>query len=172
MQSAERDRASCKADFKNVQFVSCTMSGAHSIFHLSLSNKKHLERSREFHYRVTGPYPLMLSLPSGLGLGVQWDLLSREQGRVDPFLWTVLTGLSSCNSVLHFICMTSPEGGALAQAASRQPLTSEARVRSQAGPCGVCVGLTGTGTWFSSNTSGFLYSQSIHLPPTQYSRSK
>lgn len=103
-----------KQILKNIQFVSCTMSGAHSIFHLSLSNKMHLERSWEFHYRVTGPYPLMLSLPSGLGLGVQWDLLSREQGRVDPFLWTVLTGLSSCNYVLHFICMTSLEGGALA----------------------------------------------------------
>lgn len=41
MQSTERDRASCKADFKNIQFVSCVMSGAYSIFHPSLSNKKH-----------------------------------------------------------------------------------------------------------------------------------
>jgi hypothetical protein len=39
-------------------------------------------------------------------------------------------------------------GRAMAQAVSRRPLTTEAR------PCGICGGQSGTGTGFSPSTSG------------------
>jgi hypothetical protein len=40
-------------------------------------------------------------------------------------------------------------GRAMAQAVSRRPLTTEARVRSRVGPCEICGGQSGTGTGFS-----------------------
>jgi hypothetical protein len=43
----------------------------------------------------------------------------------------------------------------MAQAVSRWPFTSEARVRSRVSPCGVCAGQSDTGTGFSSSTSVF-----------------
>jgi hypothetical protein len=36
----------------------------------------------------------------------------------------------------------------MAQAVSRRPLTTEARVRAQVNPCGICDGQSGTGTGF------------------------
>ena len=47
------------------------------------------------------------------------------------------------------------KGRAMAQAVSRRPLTSEARVRSRVSPCGICGGQSGTGTGFSPSTSVF-----------------
>ena len=43
----------------------------------------------------------------------------------------------------------------MAQAASRRPLTAEARVRSLVRPCGVCGRQSGTRTGFSPSTSVF-----------------
>jgi hypothetical protein len=43
----------------------------------------------------------------------------------------------------------------MAQAVSRRPLTTEARVRSRVSPCGICGGHSGTGTGFSPTTSVF-----------------
>jgi hypothetical protein len=43
----------------------------------------------------------------------------------------------------------------MAQAVSRRPLTTEARVRSQVGPCGICGEQSGIGTGFSPSTSVF-----------------
>lgn len=102
-----RDPASCKADFKNIQFVSCMMSGAYSIFHLSLSNKKHPWGGKG------------ISLPSHWALSayVELTLWPRVGGSMRfviggarkgwSLLWTILTGLSLYKSLLHFICMTS-----------------------------------------------------------------
>jgi hypothetical protein len=46
-------------------------------------------------------------------------------------------------------------GHAMAQAVSRQPLITEARVRAAIGPCGICGGQNGTGTGFSPSSSVF-----------------
>jgi hypothetical protein len=43
----------------------------------------------------------------------------------------------------------------MAQAVSRQPLTSEARVRSPVSPCGIFGGQSGTGTGYFPNTPVF-----------------
>jgi hypothetical protein len=43
----------------------------------------------------------------------------------------------------------------MAQAVSRRPLTTEARVRSPVSPCGICGGQSGTETGFSPSTSVF-----------------
>jgi hypothetical protein len=47
------------------------------------------------------------------------------------------------------------KGRAMAQAVSRRPHTSEARVRSRVSPCGICGGQSGTRTGFSPSTSVF-----------------
>jgi hypothetical protein len=47
----------------------------------------------------------------------------------------------------------SRKGSAMAQAASRRPLTEEARLRSPVIPCGICGGQSGTRTGFSPSTS-------------------
>jgi hypothetical protein len=52
----------------------------------------------------------------------------------------------------------------VAQAASRRPLTSEARVCSRATPCGVCGGQSGTGTDFSPSSSVFPYQHNSTMP--------
>jgi hypothetical protein len=49
---------------------------------------------------------------------------------------------------------------AIAQAVSRRPSTAEAVVRSQASPCGICGGQSGTGTGFFPEYFGFSLSVS------------
>jgi hypothetical protein len=44
-------------------------------------------------------------------------------------------------------------GHAMAQAVSCWPLTMEACVRAQVIPCGICGGLSGTGTGFAPSSS-------------------
>ena len=44
---------------------------------------------------------------------------------------------------------------AMVQAVSRRTQTVEARVRSEASPCAICVGKSGTGPGFSQCTSVF-----------------
>jgi hypothetical protein len=46
-------------------------------------------------------------------------------------------------------------GRAIAQAVSRRPPTSEARVRCRVSPCGICGGQSGNGTGIPPSTSGF-----------------
>jgi hypothetical protein len=53
----------------------------------------------------------------------------------------------SVASKCPFVCVTRPQGRALAQAVSRWLPTAAARVRVQA-TCGVCGEQTGTGTSF------------------------
>jgi hypothetical protein len=43
----------------------------------------------------------------------------------------------------------------MAQAVSRRPLTTEARIRARFNPCGICGGRSGTGTGFSPSSSVF-----------------
>jgi hypothetical protein len=43
----------------------------------------------------------------------------------------------------------------MAQAVSRRPLNTKARVRSRVSTCGICGGQSGTGTRFSPSTSVF-----------------
>jgi hypothetical protein len=52
-------------------------------------------------------------------------------------------------------------GRATAQAVSRQRLTTEAQVRDQANPCGICGGQSDVGIVFSE-VFGFLLSVSFH----------
>jgi hypothetical protein len=66
------------------------------------------------------------------------------------------SGVAAQLVIKIFVCPTKlPPGRAMAQAVSRLPLTTEARVRSQVSPCGICGGRSGTGTGFSSSTSVF-----------------
>jgi hypothetical protein len=55
----------------------------------------------------------------------------------------------------HLLKLYTWKGRAMAQAVSRRPPTTEARVRSPVSPCGICGGQSGTGTGFSSSTSVF-----------------
>ena len=57
------------------------------------------------------------------------------------------------------------KGRAMAEAASRRPLTAEARVRSRVGPCGICGGQSGTGTGFLRVLRFFPV---IFIPPVLY----
>ena len=50
----------------------------------------------------------------------------------------------------------------MVQAVSRRPVTVEVRVRSQASPCRICGGQSGTGTSFSSSILGFCPVISYH----------
>jgi hypothetical protein len=43
----------------------------------------------------------------------------------------------------------------MAYAVSSRPPTAEAQVRSRVSPCGICGGLSGTGTGFPPSTSFF-----------------
>jgi hypothetical protein len=54
-----------------------------------------------------------------------------------------------------FGLLEAGKGRAMAQAVSRWPLTSEARVRARVDPCGICGGQSGTGTGFSPSSSVF-----------------
>ena len=69
---------------------------------------------------------------------------------------------------LPFWIYHMPADRSTAQAVSRRPLTSEARVRSQFSLCGICGGQSGTGTGLSSSTS--LLSVSI-IPPSLHTHS-
>jgi hypothetical protein len=51
--------------------------------------------------------------------------------------------------------LTVTKGRAMAQVASRRPLTAEARARALVNPCGICGGQSGTGTGFSPRSSVF-----------------
>jgi hypothetical protein len=46
-------------------------------------------------------------------------------------------------------------GRYMADAVSFRPLTAEVRVCAPVGPCGICGGLSGTGTGFCHSSSGF-----------------
>jgi len=56
----------------------------------------------------------------------------------------------------------------MAQAVSRRILTAEARLQSHTSPCGICGGLSGSGTGFSPSTS--VSSVSI-IPPLLHTHS-
>jgi hypothetical protein len=56
-------------------------------------------------------------------------------------------------------------GRAMAEVVSRRSLTVEARVRSRAGPRGICGGQSCTGTGFSPSTS---VSPVKFIPPVLY----
>jgi uncharacterized membrane protein len=58
--------------------------------------------------------------------------------------------------------LTHIVGRAIAQAVSRRPPTSEARVRSQVSQRGICGGQSGTGTGFPPDYFGFPLSISFH----------
>jgi hypothetical protein len=55
-------------------------------------------------------------------------------------------------------------GRAMAQAVSRQPLTTEARIRTRVSPCRICGGGIGTGTDFSPSSLFFV----VIILPTQF----
>ena len=57
----------------------------------------------------------------------------------------------------------------MAQAVSRRPPTSEARVRSRASPCGIFGGQSGTGTGFSPEYFGFPVNS---IPPVLHQTEK
>jgi hypothetical protein len=47
------------------------------------------------------------------------------------------------------------EGGSMAWAVSRRPLTAEVQVRARVNTCGICGGPSGTGTGFSPSSAAF-----------------
>jgi hypothetical protein len=60
----------------------------------------------------------------------------------------------------------------MAQAVSRRPLTTEARVRAWVNPCGICCEQSGTGTGFSPANMSFhsRFPNSYHLVDEEYDR--
>jgi hypothetical protein len=71
-----------------------------------------------------------------------------------------ICGVKSCRRPRHTRgCsakeVVEEEGRAMTQAVSRRSFTAEARVRSQADPCEICSGQSGSGTGFSPGTSAF-----------------
>jgi hypothetical protein len=60
--------------------------------------------------------------------------------------------------LIEFVCLeTKTSVTALAQAVSRRSVTAEARVRSQADPCGICGGQNSTQTGFSRSNAVLPY---------------
>jgi hypothetical protein len=59
--------------------------------------------------------------------------------------------------VIHYHVYRNLAGHAMAQAFISQPLTMQAKVESQANPCGTCGGKSGSETGFSPHTSSFPY---------------
>jgi hypothetical protein len=76
-------------------------------------------------------------------------------GKTDE-ICNVKSGGTYTNSRPFFeVLTTGVLGRAMAQAVSRRPLNSEARVRSRVSPYGICGRQSGTGTDFSPSTSVF-----------------
>jgi hypothetical protein len=59
-------------------------------------------------------------------------------------------------------------GRTIAQAVSRRPLASEARVCSRVSPCGTCDEQSGTSTGFSPSSSVFLRQYHSTVTPHTY----
>jgi hypothetical protein len=73
----------------------------------------------------------------------------------DNFIYWTKKCSSFPHSIMKVVRLNENVGRAMAQAVSRRPLTSEARVRSRVSPCGIYGGQSGTGTGFPPSTSVF-----------------
>jgi hypothetical protein len=76
--------------------------------------------------------------------------------------------------VIHYHVYKNLAGHAMAQAFICQPLTVQAKVQSQANPCGICGGKSGTETDISPHTAVSIITilppmLDTHLAPILYS---